>query len=70
MSQTSIAVLRTAGLSARKAEYVQDLATRFYDGRLSSHKVFEADDEELYEMLTAVRGIGRVRALRDSPISY
>ena len=56
-------MLRTAGLSGRKAEYVQDLAARFEDGRLSGHKLFEADDEELYEMLTAVRGIGRVSAL-------
>jgi DNA-3-methyladenine glycosylase II len=60
VAQTSIPVLRSAGFSARKAEYVQDLATRFADGRLTSKKVFEADDEELYEMLTAVRGIGRV----------
>ncbi|KZV73321.1 DNA glycosylase [Peniophora sp. CONT] len=56
---TPIAVLRTAGLSARKAEYVTDLASRFDDGRLSGHKLFEAEDEDLYEMLTAVRGIGR-----------
>lgn len=40
---------------------VQDLAARFADGRLSTEKLFEAKDEELYEMLTAVRGIGRVR---------
>ncbi|KAI0032241.1 DNA glycosylase [Vararia minispora EC-137] len=59
VSQTSIPVLRSAGLSARKAEYVQDLAARFADGRLTSKKVLEAEDEELYEMLTAVRGIGR-----------
>lgn len=37
-----------------------DLAARFADGRLSNEKIFEANDEELYEMLTAVRGIGNV----------
>ena len=39
---------------------VLDLATRFADGRLSTEKLLEADDEALYEMLTEVRGIGRV----------
>jgi DNA-3-methyladenine glycosylase II len=73
---TDLAVLRTAGLSARKAEYskfsktwnslclflktVQDLAARFADGRLSTDKLLQANDEELAEMLIQVRGIGRV----------
>lgn len=39
---------------------VQDLATRFADGRLSNGKILNAEDEELYELLTAVRGIGKV----------
>ncbi|KAI8972201.1 DNA glycosylase [Trametes punicea] len=54
-----VATLRTAGLSARKAEYVLDLAARFADGRLSTRKLLEADDDELHTMLTEVRGIGR-----------
>ncbi|KAI0341982.1 DNA glycosylase [Trametopsis cervina] len=54
-----IPTLRTAGLSQRKAEYVLDLAARFADGRLSTEKLLAAEDEELYELLTAVRGIGR-----------
>ncbi|KAL5524102.1 hypothetical protein ACEPAG_8275 [Sanghuangporus baumii] len=54
-----LAVLRTAGLSGRKAEYVQDLAARFADGKLSNDKIIHASDEDLYEMLTAVRGIGK-----------
>lgn len=40
---------------------MQDLATRFADGRLSNDKILTAGDEELYELLTAVRGIGKVR---------
>lgn len=59
VAQSDVATLRTAGLSQRKAEYVQDLASRFADGRLSTQKLLEAGDEELYELLTAVRGIGR-----------
>jgi DNA-3-methyladenine glycosylase II len=39
---------------------VQDLATRFADGRLSTEKLIQADDEELANMLIEVRGIGRV----------
>ncbi|EPT04909.1 hypothetical protein FOMPIDRAFT_85468 [Fomitopsis schrenkii] len=54
-----ITTLRSAGLSGRKAEYVLDLAARFADGRLSTEKLLAAEDEELYEMLTAVYGIGR-----------
>jgi hypothetical protein len=59
VAATPIPKLRTAGLSARKAEYILDLAQRFADGRLSTAKLLAADDEELAEMLTAVRGIGR-----------
>ncbi|KAF4621205.1 hypothetical protein D9613_000671 [Agrocybe pediades] len=51
VSKTDIDVLRTAGLSARKAEYIRDLATRFADGRLSTKKLLEANDEELAKML-------------------
>ncbi|PIL36242.1 hypothetical protein GSI_01904 [Ganoderma sinense ZZ0214-1] len=53
-----VVTLRTAGLSGRKAEYVLDLAGRFANGSLSTRKLLEADDEELYRMLTEVRGIG------------
>ena len=37
-----------------------DLAARFADGRLTTEKLLSADDEELYDMLIAVRGIGKV----------
>ncbi|RXW21307.1 hypothetical protein EST38_g4549 [Candolleomyces aberdarensis] len=56
---TDLALLRTAGLSARKAEYIQDLAGRFADGRLSTEKLLNSTDEELAEMLIQVKGIGR-----------
>ncbi|KIO30709.1 hypothetical protein M407DRAFT_14276 [Tulasnella calospora MUT 4182] len=50
--------LRSAGLSARKGEYIMDLATRFSDGRLSAKRLAEGTDEEVYDMLIQVKGIG------------
>ncbi|KAJ7462303.1 DNA glycosylase [Mycena galericulata] len=58
VAQTDILTLRSAGLSQRKAEYLTDLAARFADGRLSTAKLLECNDEELAEMLLEVRGIG------------
>lgn len=59
VANTAVATLRSAGLSQRKAEYIQDLARRFADGSLSTDKLMKANDEELSEMLIAVKGIGR-----------
>jgi DNA-3-methyladenine glycosylase II len=53
------AALRTVGLSARKVEYVRDLALHFQDGRLSAERLAAASDDEVLAALTAVRGIGR-----------
>eukprot|EP00891_Asterochloris_glomerata_P000124 jgi/Astpho2/124/e_gw1.00004.101.1_t len=50
--------LRAVGLSNQKARYVQDLATHFQDGRLSDEIIATLDDAQLYERLTAVKGIG------------
>lgn len=52
------AQLRTAGLSGRKAEYLLDVAARFADGRLSAEKLMVMSDQEVYDSLVAVRGIG------------
>lgn len=46
---------------------VRDLATRFADGRLTNQKLLDASDEELFELLTAVYGIGKVRVVFSSP---
>jgi DNA-3-methyladenine glycosylase II len=56
---TDLTVLRTAGLSQRKAEYIQGLAEKFASGELSAKMLVEASDEELLEKLIAVRGLGR-----------
>lgn len=55
----SVPELRTAGLSQRKAEYMQDLATHFVDKRIDPSKFDNMTDEELSECLCAVRGIGQ-----------
>ncbi|KAJ7595044.1 DNA glycosylase [Mycena floridula] len=59
VATTDGAVLRTAGLSQRKVEYVLDLATRFADGRLSTDKLLKANDQDLAEMLIEIKGVGR-----------
>src|SRR4029077_10193642 len=51
-------VLRTAGLSGRKAETVRALAERFVDGRLSDAALQRMTDEEVEAALTEVKGIG------------
>ncbi|KAI4208593.1 MAG: hypothetical protein LQ346_000103 [Caloplaca aetnensis] len=53
-----VAFLRTAGLSARKAEYIKGLAQKFVDGELNTAMLLRAGDEEIIEKLTAVRGLG------------
>ncbi|KAG8677908.1 hypothetical protein FRC08_018225 [Ceratobasidium sp. 394] len=59
LANVDVNILKTAGLSTRKAEYILDLAARFADGRLSTEKLAKATDAELEEMLVAVRGIGK-----------
>jgi len=51
--------LREAGLSARKVEYVTDLAQHFEDGRVHVRQWQQMDDEEIIDELIAIRGIGR-----------
>jgi DNA-3-methyladenine glycosylase II len=59
VAATPVPTLRTAGLSERKAEYIQGLAAKFASGELSAQMLVEASDEELLEKLIAVRGLGR-----------
>lgn len=59
VARCDISTLRTAGLSQRKAEYIQGLAQKFASGELSTEMLLRASDEELVEKLTAVRGLGR-----------
>ncbi|GAD95553.1 DNA-3-methyladenine glycosylase, putative [Paecilomyces variotii No. 5] len=59
VAMCDIATLRTAGLSQRKAEYIQGLAEKFATGELSAQILLKASDEELVEKLVAVRGLGK-----------
>ncbi|KAF6844063.1 DNA-3-methyladenine [Colletotrichum musicola] len=58
VAATSIERLRTAGLSQRKAEYVQGLAEKFASGELTARMLAEAPYEEVRDKLIAVRGLG------------
>lgn len=51
--------LRECGLSARKVEYLLDLACHFDEGRLHVAQWAAMDDESIIDELVAVRGIGR-----------
>lgn len=59
VAKCDIATLRTAGLSQRKAEYIQGLAEKFASGELGARMLLQASDEEVLEKLIAVRGLGR-----------
>jgi DNA-3-methyladenine glycosylase II len=51
--------LRALKLSARKADYLMDMAQRTLDGELAPERFAGLDDEEAVAALTAVRGVGR-----------
>jgi DNA-3-methyladenine glycosylase II len=54
-----IADARGAGLSARKVEYLLDLAQNFEAGTVHVRQWQQMDDEAIIEELVAIRGIGR-----------
>jgi DNA-3-methyladenine glycosylase II len=51
--------MREAGLSARKCEYMLDLAKHFTERKLSIAQWLEMDDEAIINELIGIRGIGR-----------
>jgi DNA-3-methyladenine glycosylase II len=51
--------LRSAGLSARKSEYLLDLSRHFQHGSVHVAEWQQMDDESIIAELVAVRGIGR-----------
>jgi DNA-3-methyladenine glycosylase II len=54
-----VLTLRGAGLSARKAEYLTDLARHFADGTVHVRQWQQMDDEAIIDELVVIRGIGR-----------
>ncbi|KAK4512959.1 uncharacterized protein ATC70_003670 [Mucor velutinosus] len=55
----SIEELKSAGLSARKAEYIQCLAQKFNDKTITPENFVNMTDEEIGEQLIKVKGIGQ-----------
>jgi DNA-3-methyladenine glycosylase II len=51
--------MRGAGLSARKVEYLSDLAQHFEAGTVHVRQWQQMDDEAIIDELVAIRGIGR-----------
>ena len=51
--------MRAAGLSARKVEYLRDLAQHFADNAVHVREWQQMDDEAIVDELIAIRGIGR-----------
>ena len=51
--------IRAAGLSARKVEYLCDLAEHFQSGAVRPANWRQMDDEAIIEELVGIRGIGR-----------
>ena len=54
-----VEAMRAAGLSARKAEYLHDLARHFAAGQLHCADWPEMADEAIITELMAIRGVGR-----------
>ena len=52
-------LLRSAGLSTQKANYVRNLAEHVLDGSLPVNSLHELTDDEVIAALTQVKGIGR-----------
>lgn len=55
----SVEMLRTCGLSARKADYLRDLAAHFVERGLAASRWEEFSDEALIARLIEIRGVGR-----------
>ncbi len=51
--------MRAVGLSARKIDYLLDLARHFESGQLHVDAWHDMDDESIIQELVAIRGIGR-----------
>jgi DNA-3-methyladenine glycosylase II len=54
-----VAAMRASGLSARKVEYLRDLAAHFDAGTVHVKAWAAMDDEAIIDELVAIRGIGR-----------
>lgn len=51
--------LRSIGLSNAKTNYVQNVCRFFLENKLTDKKLHALEDEELIELLTRIKGVGR-----------
>lgn len=59
VASTPLRKLYAAGLSRQKAEYLQDLATGFLDGRVATKRFGRQSNDQIIESLVRIRGVGR-----------
>ena len=59
VQRMAVPKMREAGLSARKCEYLQDLASHFAGDQVHPDQWAQMDDETVITELVAIRGIGR-----------
>ena len=57
--KTSDSKLRTTGLSKMKIVYIKELSKKIESKELNMRKISTQDDEQVIEVLTDVKGIGR-----------
>jgi DNA-3-methyladenine glycosylase II len=53
--------MRAAGLSARKGEYIRDLADKFHSKQVDPTKFDSMTDTEISKELCSIKGIGQVK---------
>ena len=58
LKAATIRELRRCGLSHRKAEYVRDLSRMVASGKLDLERLRGLSDEEAFQALTQIRGVG------------
>jgi len=52
-------LLRSVGLSNSKAGYIKNVATFFTEQKLTDSKIQKLTDEEIIQLLTQIKGVGR-----------
>lgn len=55
---TPVSKIRSAGISNQKAAYLKDLARKFKDGTVNPRRFRGMSDEEVFEHVVSVKGIG------------
>jgi DNA-3-methyladenine glycosylase II len=56
---TSVEDLRKIGLSQNKAHYIKNVAQFFKENKITITKLNKMSDEEIIELLTEIKGVGR-----------